>query len=111
MGARTHLSRRQSARVAALLADEFGHDAATAELVRTRLVRGVERGHRAAFEVILDDPGSARFRLRWGPDGPRVAFYPTVDGPRPTPGDLRAAELTTSIRQLTRSWLQMRPSR
>jgi hypothetical protein len=90
------LSERDAARVADLLADEFDHDDMVRQVVFDALVAGVEPQDRHAFEVILDSPLSARFRLRWRAC-PRVSFTPQISREFRLPSDDRVDDVNSRL--------------
>lgn len=85
-------------RVADLLQEEFRWDDTTRDLCLKHL--SVVDGPSSPFEFILDEyAGSATFRLKWGEDGLRVAYYPTIPPGNPA-RETWCAILTEKIRGL-----------
>lgn len=100
-GARRAFERRQHYYhlVTAVLSQEFEWDEHTEELLLQSLTN--QDGPSGAFEFILDhNPVVAAFRLKWGNEGLRVAYYPSIPPGNPE-REARAQRLTTELRKLS----------
>lgn len=76
------------------------HDPATARLV-TDTIEHQARHPEASFEIIVDDPGSARFRLKsasWDRRRVRLAYFPVLP-----PGSVAGNTLESTVNNALRA--------